>query len=134
MLGLNYMAWLGLLVWVVVPLFAVLATALLWRHAGSDLKRALALVAGFAILSVPALVSNGVKAYYDRQVREMCAKDGGVRVHETVRLPVERFDKWGNVGICNKQYAKPSDEYYFDAEDFWEGSHDNATWPALANG
>lgn len=106
MLGLNYMAWLGLLVWMVVPLFAVLATTLLWRRAGSGLRKALALVVGFAILSAPVLVSNGVKAHYDRQVREMCAKDGGVRVYETVRLPADKFDKWGNVGIHEKGYAK----------------------------
>lgn len=116
MLGLNSMAWLGLLVWVVVPLFAVLATTLLWRRARLGLKRALALVVGFAILSVPALVSNGVKAYYDRQVRELCAKDGGVRVYETVRLPSSRFDKWGNVGVHEKRYVKPTDEYYYESE------------------
>lgn len=60
-----------------------------------------------------------VKAYYDRQVRELCAKDGGVRAYETVRLPYERFDKWGNVGIPNKRYAKSSDEYYFESEDYY---------------
>lgn len=52
MLGLNYMAWLGLLVWVVVPRFAVLATVLLWRRAGAGLTRALALVVGFAIVLI----------------------------------------------------------------------------------
>lgn len=77
MLGLNYLAWLGILVWVVVPLFAALATMLLWRRAGSGLSRALALVVGFVILSAPWLISTGVKAHYDRQVRELCAKDGG---------------------------------------------------------
>lgn len=114
MLGLNYTAWLGLLVWVAVPLFAVLATALLWRRAKSGLRKALALVAGFAILSAPALVSNGVKAYYDRQVREMCAKDGGVRVYETVRLSDERFDQFGQIRIPPKQDAKAGDEYFYE--------------------
>lgn len=95
MLGLNYLAWLGILVWVVVPLFAALTTMLLWRRAGSGLGRALALVVGFAILSAPWLISSGVKAHYDRQVRELCAKDGGVRVYETVRLPPEKFNQWG---------------------------------------
>lgn len=114
MLGLNSMAWLGLLVWVVVPLFAVLATTLLWRRARLGLKRALALVVGFAILSVPALVSNGVKAYYDRQVRELCVKDGGVRVYETVRLTEEEFDelKRRNFVLPLSTMAKSTDEYY----------------------
>lgn len=121
MLGLNYRAWLGLLVWVVVPLFAVLATVLLWRRAGAGLTRALALVVGFAILSAPALVANGVKAHYDRQVREMCAKDGGVRVYETVRLPAEKFDelKRRNFVFPLSTMAKPTDEYYDEADDHY---------------
>ncbi len=115
------MAWLGLLVWVVVPLFAVLATALLWRRAGSGPRKALALVVGFAILSAPTLVSNGVKAYYDRQVRELCAKDGGVRVYETVRLPAEKFDelKRKNFVLPDKSQIKPTDEYYYVSEDYY---------------
>ena len=118
MLGLNYMAWLGLLVWVVVPLLAVLATALLRRRAGSGLKRALGLVVGFAILSAPALVSNSVKGYYDRQVREMCAKDGGVRVYETVSLPAEKFDELKRVNFVlpDKTQVGPADEYYSETD------------------
>lgn len=118
MLGFNYMAWLGLLVWVVVPLFAVLVTALLWRRAGSGPRKALALVVGFTILSAPTLVSNGVKAYYDRQVREMCAKDGGVRVYETVRLSAEKFNQWGQpnfqIPIIPYTKLKDIDKYYLE--------------------
>ena len=72
---------------------------LLWRRSKTPMGKALALTAGVGILFAPMLVSNAVKAYYDRQVREMCAKDGGVRVYEAVTLPPSRFDKWGNVGI-----------------------------------
>lgn len=128
MLGLNSMAWLGLLVWVVVPLFAALATALLWRRAGSGLRRALALVVGFAILSAPALVSTGVKAHYDRQVREMCAKDGGVKVYETVILPAEQFDKLKrrNFVFFSKALADPADEYYGETDDhYFRQGHPN---------
>ncbi|MHB1214458.1 MAG: hypothetical protein ACYCY9_05665 [Thiobacillus sp.] len=118
MLGLNYMAWLGLLVWVGVPLLAVLATTLLWRRSRSGLKKALALVVGFAILSAPALVSNGVKAHYDRQVRELCAKDGGVKVYETVRLSAERFNQWGqpnfNIPVTPFIKLKATDKYYLE--------------------
>ncbi|MES9830205.1 MAG: hypothetical protein ABW201_18245 [Candidatus Thiodiazotropha sp.] len=39
----------------------------------------------------------GKKIYYDTQVMEMCAKDGGVKVYETVELSEEQFDKWGMV-------------------------------------
>lgn len=116
MLGLNYMAWLALFVWVGVPLIALLFGVLLWRRSRTPMGKALALALGVAVLSAPLLVSNGVKAYYDRQVREMCTKDGGVRVYETVRLPAEKFDKWGNVGIHEKGYAKPTDEYYYESD------------------
>ncbi len=40
---------------------------------------------------------GGRKIYYDTLVNRMCREDGGVRVYETVRLPPERFDKWGMV-------------------------------------
>lgn len=59
---------------------------------------------------------QGRKMYYDAQVRELCAKDGGVRVYETVRLPAERFDRSGNVGVPNKRHVKPSDEYFFEVD------------------
>lgn len=119
MLGLNYLVWIGIVSWIGVPLLALFTARLLWRRSQSDLAKALALVAGVAILLTPALISNGVKAYYDRLVRELCANDGGVRVYETVRLPAESFDKWGNVNIPNKRYAKPADEYYFESEDHY---------------
>ncbi|WP_418647603.1 hypothetical protein ACNQFN_22325 [Thauera butanivorans] len=38
---------------------------------------------------------EGRKAYWDAKVREMCAKDGGIKVYETVRLPPEKFNEWG---------------------------------------
>ena len=118
MLGLNYMAWLEILVWVIVPLLAVLVATLLSRGAKSSLKKALALVVGFAILSAPVLVSNGMKVYYDRQVRELCVKDGGVRVYETARLPAEKFDELKRVNFVlpDKTRAEPADEYYSETD------------------
>lgn len=99
MLGLNYMAWLGILVWGIVPLVAWLVAWLIWRRSSAVLNKILALAVGLTILSVPALVSNGVKAHYDRQVRELCEKDGGVRVYETVTLPLDKFNEWGQVNF-----------------------------------
>lgn len=117
MLGFNSLAWLGLLVWVVVPFFALVMGLLLWRRSRTVLHKGLVVIASVAILSMPALVSNGVKAHYDRQVREMCAKDGGVRVYETVRLPKERFDEFGSFRIPAKQNAKAGDGYYYEWRD-----------------
>ncbi|MEW5797341.1 MAG: hypothetical protein AB1772_13430 [Candidatus Zixiibacteriota bacterium] len=61
--------------------------------------------------------AGGKKLYWDVRVRELCAKDGGVRVYETVELPAERFDRWGNARIPSKRSATPEDEYYFEIED-----------------
>ena len=52
----------------------------------------------------------------DREVKRLCAIDGGVKVYETVRLPVERFDKYGNIKIASKRFMKSTDEYYLDYE------------------
>lgn len=54
------------------------------------------------------------KARLDDQVRELCAKDGGVKVYETVKLPPEKFDKFGVVTIPMKKDAKAGDEYYYE--------------------
>lgn len=115
MLGFNYMAWLALLVWVGVPLLALLFGMLFWRRSRTPMGKTFALTLGVAVLFAPMLVSNGVKAYYDRQVREMCAKDGGVRVYETVRLPSDRFDQFGQIRIPAKQNVKPEDEYFYES-------------------
>ncbi len=59
---------------------------------------------------------GGRKIYYDTLVNRMCREDGGVKVYETVKLPAERFDKYGNVHIPDKKDAKPEDEYYYVSE------------------
>jgi hypothetical protein len=120
MLGFNYMAWLALLVWVGVPLFAFLMGVLLWRRSRTPPGKILAIITGVAILCAPMLISNGVKAHYDQQVREMCAKDGGVRVYETVTLQAEKFNQWGqpnfNIPVTPYTKLKDSDQYYLEWE------------------
>ena len=39
------------------------------------------------------------KAYYDAEVNRLCADDGGVKVYETVRLPSEKFNGWGQIAF-----------------------------------
>jgi len=58
----------------------------------------------------------GKKMYWDAKVRELCAKDGGVKVYETVELAPELLDKVGRIWIPYKSEAKPSDPYYYDVE------------------
>lgn len=118
---MNSMAWQALFVWVAVPLLALLTGVLLWRRSRTPMGKALALTVSVAVLSAPLLVSNAVKAYYDRQVREMCAKDGGVRVYEMVILPAEQFDKLKrrNFVFFSNALADPADEYYGETDDHY---------------
>jgi len=100
-----------------IPALVIAAAVWLWRKTDSSLARGLVMVGAMATLAGLLWLAQGEKWLADKQVRELCAKDGGVRVYETVTLPAERFDKWGNVNIPNKQYVKPTDEYYFESED-----------------
>lgn len=49
-----------------------------------------------AIVIVGFCLSGCEKANLDRQVEELCKKDGGVKVYEVVLLPSEMFDQDGN--------------------------------------
>lgn len=128
MLGLNNLAWLALLVWVAVPLFALVMGLLLWRRSRTPLGKSFVVAASIAVLLIPLLVSNGVKYYYDAQVREKCAKDGGVRVYETVRLPPEKFNQWGQPNFYRPDQGENAlgKEYLFKNRtpdfDSWKGN------------
>ncbi len=123
MFGLNSMAWLALLVWIGIPLFALLVGVLLWRRSRTPQGKSFVVAASIAILFTPLLVSNGVKYYYDAQVREMCAKDGGVRVYETVRLLPELMDKF-RIPTTPYQKLKDTDKYYskWNEQNYREGN------------
>lgn len=56
-----------------------------------------ALIALFIATSTFLLLTGCEKARLDQQVKELCAKDGGIKVYETVKLPPDRFDQWGMV-------------------------------------
>jgi hypothetical protein len=111
--SMNSFAWLALLVWVGIPLLVILMTPVLWRRSRIPLQKGLVVTASIAVLSSPMLISNGIKWWYDRQVSELCAKDGGVKVYETVRLTPELLDKAGRIWIPDKAQAKSTDEYYY---------------------
>lgn len=65
---------------------------------------------------VAACAGGPSKSDLDDEVRRLCAIDGGVKVYETVKLPAEKFDRWGNVRIPSKETATPSDEYIYESE------------------
>ncbi|MEW8693669.1 MAG: hypothetical protein AB2535_21765 [Candidatus Thiodiazotropha endolucinida] len=63
----------------------------------------------------------GKKMYYDAQVREMCAKDGGITVYEIVELPAEMFSKWGMVEFYHPSQGENAlgPKYIFKAEQLY---------------
>jgi hypothetical protein len=53
------------------------------------------------VLTAALLLSACEKARLDQQVKELCAKDGGIKVYETVKLPAEKFNQWGQPNFFN---------------------------------
>jgi hypothetical protein len=41
-------------------------------------------------------MSGCEKFVLDQQMEELCKEDGGVKIYETVSLPPEMFDQWGD--------------------------------------
>ena len=39
------------------------------------------------------------KSELDAEVKRLCAIDGGIKVHETVTLPRDKFNQWGQVNF-----------------------------------
>lgn len=54
------------------------------------------LIYGTLLLFAITTLTGCEKYALDRQMEEMCAKDGGIKVHETVTLPPEKFDQDGD--------------------------------------
>lgn len=63
----------------------------------------------------------GKKMYWDAKVRELCAKDGGVKVYETVELPAEKFDQYARRSwiLPDKSQATPSNEFFYERDVFF---------------
>lgn len=71
---------------------------------------------GKLVFLVFLLVWLGLPAFNkwraDKLVDELCAKDAGIKVYETVKLPKERFNEWGQFYVPDIRFMKATDEYY----------------------
>lgn len=110
---------LMIIYWVGIPLLVLLATGWALRQAKTKKQKKWIFATTAVVLLGLLWAAGGEKAMVDAQVRKLCAQDGGVRVYETVTLPKEKFDKWGNVGLSSKIYAKSTDEYYYEFENHY---------------
>ena len=105
--------------WVFIPFLVFKAARWLFRRIENRLGKGLviATTAGLAVWFL--WIAVGENMWLDHQVRELCAKDGGVKVYETVTLPADKFDKYGIVHIPFKKYSKTEDEYYYESENHY---------------
>ena len=53
----------------------------------------------FVLPFISACASGPSKGQLDDEVKRLCAIDGGVRVYETVTLPPEKFNQWGEINF-----------------------------------
>jgi hypothetical protein len=69
------------------------------------------------VLSVYLLAGCAEKYELDRQMEELCKKDGGAKIYETVKLSPEFFE--ANGLIKNKEYSREGNKTYLKiATDF----------------
>ncbi len=54
----------------------------------------------------------------DKLVDQLCAKDGGVKVYETVRLPANRFSEFDEIFVPEKMATTVS-EFFYTSETQW---------------
>lgn len=71
------------------------------------------LLIGLVILAVAYTELN--KAYWDYRVKELCEKDGGVTVFETVKLTKDEYENLG-VYISPTRSKAKSNGYFFESE------------------
>lgn len=68
-----------------------------------------------ALVTTGCAISTPSQIAANNLVDELCSKDGGVKVYETVKLSKDSFNKYfGSNGraILDKNYAEPNDDYY----------------------
>lgn len=106
------------LYWVGIPVLVVAIAAWLWRSSCSPAARSLIVVCCIAALLTLLWWAVGDRWVADRQVRELCAKDGGVRVYERVRLSPYEHEYYASKNwlLPDKSQAASGDKYYTETD------------------
>ena len=88
----------------------------LTTRAVATLVEVSAILATIVILAGCAGYVPGAKPYWDSKVKEMCEKDGGVRIFQKLRISSHEAELLssgnGELGIPVKQLAKPNSPAY----------------------
>ena len=99
--------------WLIVPVLTIYVAMRLWRRQHTRVGKGIVVAGIVAGVGWLLWMAAGEKMLADMRVSRLCAEDGGIRVYETVGLPAERFDKYGQLRIPSKEMAKPDDQYYY---------------------
>ena len=71
--------------------------ASLARHMGMKAMKSV-IPAALLVLLISGCATP-LNVQLDDEVRRLCAIDGGIKVYETVTLPADRFDKYGQINF-----------------------------------
>lgn len=80
---------------------------------------------GFGLVVLYLLLWPSEKDHLNAQMAELCKKDGGVKIYERVKLPVEMFNEFGS--LKTPKYIKRGNEYISQVADIYELSTDTTT-------
>ncbi|MHB1619266.1 MAG: hypothetical protein ACYCTY_04675 [Sulfuricella sp.] len=107
--------------WAVIPLILYWTIRWLWKRAGTPLYRGMVMVMSVSVVLGLLWLALGKTLWLDHQVRELCAKDGGVKVYETVKLPPEKFNQWGQPNFYRPDQGENAlgAEYVFKQETYY---------------
>lgn len=101
--------------WVVIPVGIFKLARWLFLRTGSPVVKGIVAMVTVGFYAWFLWIAVGRNLWLDQQVREMCANDGGIKVYETVTLPADQFDKYDQLRVPFKKYAKPEDKYFFES-------------------
>ncbi|QDX80633.1 hypothetical protein B9N43_04860 [Denitratisoma sp. DHT3] len=90
-------------------------------------------IAKSLLLALVACSSTPSKSELDAEVRRLCAIDGGIKVYETVGLPADKFNEYGQINFYRATQGENAlgPEYSFVEEIRYYQSGNPELWRSL---
>lgn len=103
--------------WFVIPFGSFKFARWLFHRTQHRMFKAFIVIGFFCFYSWYLWVAIGQKIWLDHLVRGMCAKDGGVKVYETVELTSDLLDNAGRIRIPYKGKNSSINNFYYEVEE-----------------